>query len=275
MVLSATARRVGPRALTNARSSGRVNPLVRYPPAVDRVPGDEPLPFDTWSRTSARLLKRTPEEKESILEELGLTPEAWQASEVHWAAALGNDVVAGDFARAEQHGKRCAEELAARPAADETPTPVPPPQLAAVESNATVDISGALREGPALPFVAPLPGGPPPAAALPGSSPSPPTLEVGATMAVSEALRRSGELPFAPPPPPLPTLSLKQYASLTVDIAAAPAQAAETLRRYGVAPSQQGQLEAEWRARLEGPTEREAFERACAEYRAWLATAAR
>jgi hypothetical protein len=110
---------------------------------------------------------------------------------------------------------------------------------------------------------------------MPASSPSPPTLDAGATLDVSEVLRRSGELPFARSPPPPPQLSLKQYASLTVDLAVAPARAAETLARYGVALSQQAQLDAEWRARLADYGEHQVFERACTEYRAWLARTAR
>ncbi len=353
----------------------------------DALDDDQPLPFDAWSRTSARMLKRTRQEQASILEGLGLTSDAWRESDIHWSLALAREPASGDSTHADQHGANCAGELAARSSG--APPPRATPGLApssAEDAKATLDISAVLRGGPALPFAAPAPGAPPPAAAIPASSPRPPNLDVGGTVDVSDVLRGSGVPPFAlpiappprttstfahaeqpsaprveepaappppppprpapapvmpvaddskatldisavlrggpalpfgapapgdppaaavpsarplpprpdaggtvdvsevlrrsgapplAPPPPLPQLTLKQYASLTVDLANAPAQTAETLRRYGVAPSQQAGLDAEWRVRLANHREREEFERDCAEYRAWLTRAAR
>jgi hypothetical protein len=126
-------------------------------------------------------------------------------------------------------------------------------------SGATVDVSEAWRSGELLPF--------------PGSMPARP---VETTVDVGEAWRTGQALPFGPtqaaasPASAATRLSLEQYASLVVELAAAPARAAETLNRYGLSAADKEALDAAWRARLADARERAAFAQACATYRAWL-----
>lgn len=70
--------------------------------------------------------------------------------------------------------------------------------------------------------------------------------------------------------------TLEQYASLIVDLSRDPARRAETLTRYGLTEAQRAALDDVWRARFAAePAVRPAFDRACAVYRAMLASGAR
>jgi hypothetical protein len=71
--------------------------------------------------------------------------------------------------------------------------------------------------------------------------------------------------------PPAP-LSLEQYASLCVEIAAEPAKLDETLLRYRITAEQRTALDAYWRRRFAAEGQLWlAFDRAYAAYKKWLA----
>jgi hypothetical protein len=153
-------------------------------------------------------------------------------------------------------------------------------------------------EKPALPFVSGEPGdrsSPPPHAAAPAEVPPPlrpaappvggETRDISSVVAAVMAQR--SPLPFdsrtdAPanrvsaPPAYRPTvaapaLTLEQYASLCVEIAAAPARMAEISMRYGLTDEQRGRADAYWRARMAAePEVAAAWNRAYATYRQWL-----
>jgi hypothetical protein len=74
----------------------------------------------------------------------------------------------------------------------------------------------------------------------------------------------------------LPDLSVKQYASLFVELRRAPSEAAATLVRYRLAPEQRGPLDALWQRRLgSDPQLRSTFDSAVDAYNAWLAKTGR
>lgn len=119
-------------------------------------------------------------------------------------------------------------------------------------AGSTMDVA-AILASPALPFSsapAAHPSAPPPA-----PPPEPP---------------RTARESFHPPAPH-PQLTVAQYASLTVDLAMAPARRAETLLRYRLTEADVAALDAAHKARfLTDPAARAQFDQATATYRAWL-----
>jgi hypothetical protein len=103
--------------------------------------------------------------------------------------------------------------------------------------------------------------------------------DIHGTQLATDAPKRPA-LPFEPSrpaaPAPMnmgepPALSLEQYASLCVDLAADPVKRPEILGRYRMSEDQQRRAEAYWQARMAAdPAVWTALERACATYRAWL-----
>jgi hypothetical protein len=70
----------------------------------------------------------------------------------------------------------------------------------------------------------------------------------------------------------LPTLSIEQYASLTVDLDVDPGHRTEILARYRVPEAQLAALDAAWSARFAADASASvSFRRAAATYRKWLA----
>ncbi|MDC3955581.1 hypothetical protein [Polyangium jinanense] len=114
--------------------------------------------------------------------------------------------------------------------------------------ESTVDLSTVLDpmrgEKPATPFERPGAGKPMPVpAAQPGSS----------------------------TPPNTPTLTLERYASLCVELTAAPGHAQAVAWRYGLTHEQWKKVNAYWQGRMASePDVRAAWERACVTYRDWL-----
>ena len=69
-----------------------------------------------------------------------------------------------------------------------------------------------------------------------------------------------------------PQLSVEQYASLHVELAALPGRSTEVLDRYRITEDQRRRLDAHWTARMAAdPALRQAWDGACAAYKAWLA----
>lgn len=68
-----------------------------------------------------------------------------------------------------------------------------------------------------------------------------------------------------------PPLTLEQHASLTVEVAVAPDQVAETLARYRLTPAARAELDAHYREQIAGSAAtRAAWDRAYQSYFAWL-----
>jgi hypothetical protein len=87
----------------------------------------------------------------------------------------------------------------------------------------------------------------------------------------SQAMPFSTKTPAAPPPAEISAFTVEQYASLCVDLAADPARADETLRRYHLSPEQRRAIDAEWHARFaREPSAWLAWDRACKTYQAWI-----
>ncbi|MEO7331669.1 MAG: hypothetical protein ABI193_24050 [Minicystis sp.] len=75
----------------------------------------------------------------------------------------------------------------------------------------------------------------------------------------------------APAPLPLPALSIEQYASLHVELSAAPGRAAEVLTRYRLTETQRAAMERHFQGRFQRESGlRATFDQACATYRGWL-----
>jgi hypothetical protein len=139
-----------------------------------------------------------------------------------------------------------------------TPPPTPPaaPEAAPAVKRAPAALSGTSLEviapkRSALPFAhftatTPLP---PPS----GASSGPPSLD------------------RSPEPPEPGRLSLEQYASLCVELAADPAKNGETLRRYQLTPDQHKEVAEHWQGRIAAePAVWMAFDRASTAYRTWF-----
>ncbi len=69
----------------------------------------------------------------------------------------------------------------------------------------------------------------------------------------------------------LPQLSVEQYASLHVELAALPGRSTEVLERYRITEEQRQTLDAHWMARMAAePALRQTWDGACVAYKAWL-----
>jgi hypothetical protein len=178
--------------------------------------------------------------------------------------------------------------LASAPFPRTTPVPAPPPRI----NPAPLDLRGTsmsldLPRRAALPFQA---GGAPEQVladviarmtaaqgALPAEGEKPPRAHLGETVGVAP-LPVGKVLPFAAGTTKdggltvAPALSIERYASLCVELAATPGNAAQTLRRYQLSEPEWVALDAYWKARFSRePEARSAWESARAAYRAWLA----
>ena len=188
----------------------------------------------------------------------------------------------------------------AKPSLPEPAAPAPPPTAAKKlgETSLAMAPSAAplpFGEAPAaaLPKVPPrnklasmslsldIPRGPLPAAktastaATPPPAPAPAAMPAPAASAAPPAPAAAAPAPArsAPETAPLPTV--QRYASLTIDIAMAPARALETLKRYGLSPAQKVTIDAYYRSRFASdPLLRRSWEEACQTYRDWLAAQA-
>lgn len=127
-----------------------------------------PLDFERWSTLSAKMLGRSPEERDAILEGEGVELDAWDESDAHWLGMLKSDVMRGDLDRAKHYGLACAEETkrrqaapaqeaveAARPEPGPAPLPARPPTAAdevhAAEPHAT-PAKPSTPQAPAVPW---------------------------------------------------------------------------------------------------------------------------
>jgi hypothetical protein len=153
-----------------------------------------------------------------------------------------------------------APRAVAEPAREELPKR-PAPALGGTS------LSVSAPQGPTLPFTASSQGDVPPATREN-------KLARTRVFELPEHLRaKSPAAPSVPAPPPIVPLTLAQYASLCVELAAAPNRGAEILARYRLTTPQRDHLDRHFQERFtREPAVRAEWERACATYRAWLAT---
>jgi hypothetical protein len=124
------------------------------------------------------------------------------------------------------------------------PVEVPKPSLAEAVGE-TSDLRAVLAAGPLLPFV-----------------------KAGAA-----APRAAEEAAIQPTPASSssPELTIQQYASLCVELGLRREAFTETLARYHLSPASKAALDTTWQRRFAAdPSARPAFDKACAEYQAWL-----
>jgi hypothetical protein len=121
------------------------------------------LPFERWADISARLLRRSPDERLDILEELEIDPIDWSKNELHWAMTLSRDADVARQDRMELYAAKCLAEMSRRreqkvqevaeaPADRTTEPAAPSPPVAPMQPQ---------------PFPAPEPPPEPPALVLP------------------------------------------------------------------------------------------------------------
>lgn len=228
----------------------------------------------------------------AALARLGIANEAEKrALDDRFAAEIARDPTLGrDLRTLIAHiQKQARPKGAAAP-----PAPPPPPSAAAPpaprkRAPAATVVGAAAPTAPALPFAA----APSASRARAGAAPPPklnPALASTAPAADPPAL---APLPFASkqggaaqdggaPKAPAPSnrgkrradqllLSLEQHASLSVELALAPAKTTEILARYGLSPGQKKALDDHYRARVAASAkDREAWNRAFEAYRAWM-----
>lgn len=246
---------------------------VAAPPKT--IAAEKPVvPFERWAAVSARLLKRSRDERLDMLEENEIDPLDWASADRYWVEMLAEDLDRGDDTRASHYAKVCAEELRRRERPETPSAPEPKPEPKAAEPPAPP-----VAVVPAAPAPIELAPTAPPAAALPVAPPAvvktPPRLDMTAPAFVAPV--RGEALPFgdkpsldlsepSPPQPktgisgetlPLqvnlkamalpfmqgkgeaqaaaPTMTLDAYASLCAELAAQPEKRGEVLVRYRVA----------------------------------------
>jgi hypothetical protein len=265
------------------------------------------MEFEAWAALSARLSKRSEEERAALLSAEKVEPEAYRDADRRWSAAIEADLAAGKPRRAERYGAACAAEVARRrrPAPPAEPCEAAP--VAATAEDAEVDaphvvVPSFLREpeqdhGPSPSFldppdapsfggtmIAPAPhtGAPRPAVPF-GAQPSPefveylasppeaateaPPSDKGGTMVVPAA-----DGPAAAPPTQVRGFTLQQYASLTVELSVWREQAPSVLARYGLPDdADRHHLAEAWgRALMQDRDLLRRFTDLCDTYRAWL-----
>ena len=78
--------------------------------ADTRPPSADDDGFESWARTSARLLRRGLHERARIVREVG-GPDRWKQADARWFAELRADVGEGRLDRVERYASICAQEL--------------------------------------------------------------------------------------------------------------------------------------------------------------------
>jgi hypothetical protein len=236
------------------------------------------LDFETWAALSARCVKLTARERDPVLAEAEIPPEAWAAAEARWEAEIEKDLEASALDRPKLYGALCAAELERRKAsralaeaptfAERTLTSVPmeaaPPEDAlpfcrehspefAAYLASTRAIAGddggdtALLEAPSF-----------------GGSNS--TLEVPADGP------RARPLPFEGADVHVGGFALEQFASLGVELMVYPERKAAILERYGLHDDgARKKVEEAWGRRLVQDAElRTRWMDLSGAYKAWL-----
>jgi hypothetical protein len=233
-----------------------------------------PLDAETWARTSARLLKKTPAEARDILAELGLDADAWKAWEAHYQRQIDAEFQTGKLVLAKLYARECAAEHQRRAAG---PAPAPASAAAAPASSAPRSApSPPTSRSDAEPGVRGVPAAP---------SPLEPVTLLGETSPLAKPGSGHAELPFrkqvAVPPPAmvsfepnpelggteagsstigpalpfagslsLPFTSVEVYAYLTAAREHSPAEGQRALAAYGVDAKKESEVDGWWRQRM-------------------------
>lgn len=243
--------------------------------------GEDVLPFEVWSETSARLTKMDAERRERILAAAVVAPFSWESSELHWSQVLAAEVGDGNMDRATSHGLRCAEEMRRRRELGDQAPKREPAGAEAEAVDATAELT-ALRDEPALPFLAGrsaglgAEGGSAFAASL-ARSPAPKLrMALGETMeAPALSLPEESAMPFRDPDRAFERWTPTQYASLCAELSVFQAHSREVLARYHIDDdAAHRRLEESWKRRIEkDPRLGEEVQRLYSTYRAYLVKA--
>lgn len=153
---------------------------------------------------------------------------------------------------------------------------LPPLELDPLAS--TMGFDSSMHVAPALPFdhssIAKAPAAPHQAKSDSSYPPLPPPQPVNQIPVPGKRASESSFPRVVAPPAAAnqaPPLTLEQYASLCVELNAAPNQAAEIAGRYGLTQPQWTTVNQYWQTRMtREPDVRAAWERACVTYRQWL-----
>jgi hypothetical protein len=87
-------------------------------------PADVEKDFEAWAQLAARLRLRTPDERRTMLRDLGLA-QAWDEIHENWARRLNQEIAAGRMDMPYRYARICAREAGARAAAA---AHAPPPE---------------------------------------------------------------------------------------------------------------------------------------------------
>ncbi len=259
------------------------------------------IPFEQWAGISARLLKRSRDERLDILDAAKVDPLDWLQAEQHWVATLADDLDRGEDERINHYAKVCSEELQRRGLPETVDTMVPaeaappdaPPSDApspaipspdapppAIPSPARFDLTA-----PALVMPIPrqaLPFGDKPALDLSKPSPPRPMPEVQGDTLPLQVNMMEMALPFMKnqrggsgtktAPPNAPAMTLDAYASLCAELLAQPARRPDVLQRYQIADETAlNELHAFWQKQFaKEPRLHAEWQSKCEAFRDWL-----
>lgn len=255
-------------------------PRVAAPADTTMAPGK--LRLYSYVAIKARLAENPGRDPQSVLDELAV--QDFATTDAGWQAVLqGDPELERDYQRL-LGVQRAKIRAAAKPGPAPAPAAPPPPEAAPAEPprRAPARLAGtALAMGVPIKRALPFGGATPGVAATPlARAPRPaPRRDFSGTAMAFDAPVRSA-LPFpAPPPPPAappveapPRLTLEQHASLSCEIAEAPALALEALARYQVTPAEKQAADQHYAERFtREPALRTAWDAAYATYQAWRA----
>jgi len=156
-----------------------------------------PLAFHEWAELSAKLSRRSTDERLQILQRSELTPTLFEACNTFWLGALAEQIAQDNLRLARVYAGMCVEEMKTRQAqsTDTTPDTSKNEALAITDGDGTA-LLVALPDRTALPFRAPKIGEPPPPQE-PANLPDTPTPKSGEETQLVPALRLNPDaLPF-------------------------------------------------------------------------------
>ena len=218
--------------------------------------------FEAWAAVSARLLKRSADERAAVLTDLALAS-VWAGADAHWRRCIADDVAADRDERPARYSAVCAEEMLRR----RREAGEPPPGQASNRRAAAADFRHAAmygaseRDGPLAPprrpsdergsFVDDL--------APPGHTPLPPMPNQERTAGSDLATARHDALLAAQ----AVSWPVERYARYRAELEAFPDKTDLVCANYGLAPAVARAFVADaWVRRLDAdPALRERFER--------------
>ncbi len=76
-------------------------------------PPDVQNDFEAWALVSAKLLERTAEQQQRIVEDLGIA-DVWMDSKIFWGGKLADELLANESTLADRYGELCEAEITRR-----------------------------------------------------------------------------------------------------------------------------------------------------------------